>query len=153
MKACDTKIDFLKPLVKKIKNQKLDYEGSFKGKDYLVNASKVDLHFMESIQWPSKSEVKTQEDIEKLFKLSFKLHSILSKFHKARETYNNRKVFNDLSTQTDSTPEMQNWLQSSFKTQKETIKKLENEIKSLKEALSSMKNEARPMNISSDEWD
>ena len=153
MKACDKKIDFLKPLINKIKNQKLDYEGSFKGKDYLVNASKVDLHFMESIKWPSKSEVKTQEDIEKLFKLSFKLHSILSKFHKARETYNNKKVFNDLSTQTDSTPEMQNWLQSSFKSQKETIQKLENEIKILKETLSSMKNEARPMNSSSDEWE
>ena len=153
LKACDTKIDILQPLIKKIKNQKSDYESSYKGKDFLVDASKVDIHFMESTQLPSKSDIKTQEDVEKLFKLSFRLHSVLSKFHKARERYYNKKLCSDLSTQTDSTPEMQNWLQSSFKTQKTTIQKLENEIKSLKKTISSMTNEARSKNSSSDEWE
>ena len=42
------------------------------------------------------------------------------------------KHYSDLSTQTDSNPDIRNWLQTSFKTQKQTIQKLENEIQSLK---------------------
>ena len=111
----------------------MEYENSLKGKPFLTDASKTDMFYIETKKIPTVDEVRTQEDAEKLLKHSFKLHSILSKFSKASETFNNRKIFNDLSTQIDLTPD--NELELTIENQKQTIQKLENEIQSLHETL------------------
>ena len=139
-------------LIKKIKNQKSNYAGSFMGKEYLAELFKADVAFIESFSLPSESDVKTQEDGEKLLKLSFRVNAILGKFYKAREAYKRRTETNNSASQTDSTPEIQNWLQSSFKAQKQTIQKLENEIKSLREGSTSQTQETQTID-NSEEWE
>ena len=139
-------------LIKKIKNQKSNYAGAFTGKSHLADSFKADVAFMESFSLPSESDVKTQEDGENLLKLSFRVNAILGKFYKAQEAYNKRAETKDLASQTDSIPEIQNWLQSSFKAQKQTIQKLENEIKSLSEGSTSQTQETQTID-NSDEWE
>ena len=121
------------------------------GKSYLADLFKADVAFMESFLLPSESDVKTEEDGENLLKLSFRVHAILGKFYKARKAYITTSETKDSASQTDFTPEIQDWLQSSFKAQKQTIQKLESEIKQLREGSTSQTQTQTTDN--SDEWE
>ena len=144
--------NMVKTLIKKIMNQKLNFAGAFMGKPYLDNSFKNDVAFMKSFSLPSESDVKTQKDGEYLLNLSFRVNAILVKCYKARQAYNTTAATKDSASQTDCTPEIQNWLQSSFKAQKQTIQKLENEIKSLRKGSTSQTQEIQTID-NSDEWE
>ena len=59
--ASNLRIDTTKMLITKIKNQKLAYEKTFKGNQYLIAEFQTDINFIEEIRLPPATEVETQE--------------------------------------------------------------------------------------------
>ena len=104
LKAHVANSDLLQPLINRIQNQKSCYDNCLKHAEHFANSA--DIKFFESVE--SQFEVKTQEDVKNLIKLSSRLQCITSKFNRAKYAESKKKMLNDLSTQTDSILQPQN---------------------------------------------
>ena len=124
LRAHSKKVDTPESLVEKIKNQKSDFERNFKDKEFLTTEFESDIAFIQSIELPTESEVKTKQTKDNLLEISTRVKSMLSKFHQARESF--RKTRN---TDRENDPS------SAFEAQKQMIQNSENEIKSLNETI------------------
>ena len=124
LRACSKQVDSAESLIEKIKNQKKDYELSFKSKEFLTTEFESDIDFIESIELPTVPEVKTKQDIENLLEISTRVKTVLSKFHKARASFSKSR-----NTDRENEPS------SAFEAKKQMIQNFENEQKTVKETI------------------
>ena len=147
LKSGCSKVNAVKPLIQRIKNQKSDYDRTFRGNEYSLVLSDPEIEFMQSEEFSSEDDVKTHEDVEKIIKNMTRASCILSKLNKAMVSYNKCLKYKTESTQTDSFIGLQNELKTAFEAQKQTIQKLENEIKTLKETTTAVYDESETVNM------
>ena len=147
LKSGSPKVNAIKPLIQRIKNQKSDYDRTFRGNEYSLVLSDPEIEFMQSEQFSSEDDVKTQEDVEQIIKDMTRASCILSKLNKARVSYNKCLKYKTEPTQTESSIGLQNELKTAFEAQKQTIQKLENEIKILKETTAAVHVESETVDM------
>ena len=80
-----SKVNTIKPLIQRIKNQKSEYDRRFRENEHPLLLADSEIEFMQSKQFSSEDDVKTQEDVQKIIKHMTRASGILSKLNKAKE--------------------------------------------------------------------
>ena len=95
-----SKVNTIKPLIQRIKNQKSEYDRRFRENEHPLLLADSEIEFMQSKQFSSEDDVKTQEDVQKIIKNMTRASGILSKLNKAKEFCSKYPKYKTESTQT-----------------------------------------------------